>query len=128
MSKASNQVVDTPTGYYDCPEHGEFPVVFISTTDATWAQPCPACGLMSEWAARAPASKFKYTWNDNANEMRRDPYTQAKYQAKHAYHEQKDLGQEAPKPTEDGIQAGAKRMKTPPLHPYGIPRGYKIVG
>ena len=43
--------------------------------------------------------------------MRRDPYTQAKYQAQHMQDEQRDMGNlDVPKITEEGLQVAAARI------------------
>jgi hypothetical protein len=71
---------------------------------------------------RAPASKFARTWNDQANEAQRTPYTQAKAQSWNSYHEQKDMGVRLDKPTEESIQVAAaaidhgERNPKPPAH------------
>lgn len=55
------------------------------------------------------------TWNEQANEQQRDPYTQAKAQAYNMYHEQRDAGIEVARPTETGIQEAAAEIA-------GVPR------
>lgn len=51
------------------------------------------------------------TWNDNANEWQRDDYTMAKAQATNSYHEQKDMGMDVPKPTENDVQTAAQSLQ-----------------
>ncbi|KKK88130.1 hypothetical protein LCGC14_2746260 [marine sediment metagenome] len=53
---------------------------------------------------------IKKTWNEQANETRRDPYTQAKTAFENAYHDAKDDGLNPVKPTEEKIQAAAKKI------------------
>lgn len=52
----------------------------------------------------------KRQWEAEANDQRRDPYTQAKAQMDHSYNEQKDMGADVAKPTEESIQAAAKEI------------------
>ena len=108
---------DPPLGHYKCLEHGEFVVEFVSTEAATWEQPCPVCGVVSGWSSQAPAAKFNYTWNEQANEARRTPYTQAKAQSWNNYNEQRDVGVRLEKPTEAGIQVAAKALDHSERHP-----------
>jgi hypothetical protein len=55
-------------------------------------------------------AKFSRTWNEQANEYQRDPYTQAKAQSWNMYNEQRDAGIRLDKPTEETIQVGAKAI------------------
>ena len=60
---------------------------------------------------RAPAVvNIKHTWNERANELQRDPYTQAKSQLENVYNENRDQGLDTPKPTEESIQVAAKEI------------------
>jgi len=96
-----------PTQEFDCSSHGAFDIHLTFAEDVPKTHPCPECGEDGRHVLRAPAAKFKYTWNDQANEARRTSYSQAKAQLGNAYHEQKDMGQHLAKPTEEGIQAAA---------------------
>lgn len=79
--------------------------------------PCITCKEEGRHVLRAPACKFNYTWNDQANEARRNPYTQAKTQSWNMYHEQRDMGVRVGKPTEAGIQVAAAAIDQGERHP-----------
>ena len=51
------------------------------------------------------------TWNDNANEWQRNDYTMAKAQTMNSYNENKDMGVDVPKPTENDIQTAAQSLQ-----------------
>lgn len=96
-----------PTQVYRCKDDGEFDIVLTFKDDVASVLPCPDCGMSSPHILQPPGIRIMYTWNDQANASRRDPYTQAKAQLENTYHEQKDMGQEHAEPTEEGIQAAA---------------------
>ena len=79
-----------PNQEYHCKHHGPFDIHLTFAEDVPKTSPCPSCGVGSRHVLRAPAAQFEYTWNDQANEARRDPYTQAKTQAWNCYNEQRD--------------------------------------
>lgn len=111
-----------PTQEYHCDNHGPFDIRMSFAEDVPKTSPCPACGLSGRHVLRAPAAKFEYTWNDQANEARRTPYAQAKAQSWNNYNEQRDMGVRLEKPTEAGIQVAAaaidhsERNPKPPAH------------
>ena len=100
-----------PLQVYRCEAHGEFDILLSFRDDVPQTAHCLTCGAPSLHIIKPPAGiKVVRGWNEQANEMQRDPYTQAKYQATHMYHEQKDLGVRVDKPTEAGIQAAAAEI------------------
>ena len=107
-----------PTQVFSCPQHGEFDVFIPFSQDVPREADCPVvkhgrnCCEISRHVLKAPSGIIiRNTWNDNANEMRRDPYTQAKYQAQHMQDEQRDMGNlDVPKITEEGLQVAAARI------------------
>lgn len=107
-----------PLQVFSCPRHGEFDVLLHFSQDVPQEANCPVvkhgrnCCEISRHVLKAPAGIIiKNTWNDNANEMRRDPYTQARYQAQHMRDEQRDMGNlDVPKITEEGLQVVAARI------------------
>lgn len=108
-----------PTQEYRCDEHGGFDIITSFADPVARSVNCPECGASSAHVLRAPAGiVIKNTWNDDANEMRRDPYTQARYQAEHSNAEARELGIVPPKITEESLQLGAATIdaenKAPP--------------
>ena len=100
-----------PTQVYRCPEHGEFDIPLSFKDDIPHSWHCPCCGESSPHIIKPPAGiKVVRTWNEQANDQQRDPYTQARAQAYNMYHEQKDAGVEVAKPTEEGIQVAAAKI------------------
>src|SRR3990167_10701745 len=100
-----------PLQVYRCDLHGEFDIHLSFRDDVPQTAHCLTCGAPSLHIIKPPAGiKVVRGWNEQANEMQRDPYTQAMYQAKHTYHEQKDMGVRVDKPTEAGIQAAAAEI------------------
>ena len=107
-----------PTQVYSCPQHGEFDVFLHFSQGVPQEADCPVvkhgrtCCEISKHVLKAPAGIIiRNTWNDNANEMRRNPYVQAKYQAQHMQDEQRDQGNlDVPKITEEGLQVVAARI------------------
>ena len=100
-----------PKQEYHCRAHGPFDIILSFKDDVPMYVPCPesGCGWASRHVLRPPAGiKFMRTWNEQANEAQRDPYTQAKTQAWNCYNEQREQGVIMDKPTEEGIQVGAK--------------------
>ncbi len=97
-----------PKQEYHCRQHGPFDIILTFHDDVPASAPCPECGSEGRHVLRAPAAHFARTWNEQANEARRDPYTQAKTQAWNCYNEQRDQGVRMDEPTEAGIQVGAK--------------------
>ena len=101
-----------PTQVYSCPKHGEVDYYFSWEDEVTETIPCSECSIDSIHILKAPAGiKIEYTWNDRANDIRRDPYTQAKAQAESVYNEQKDQGNHPVKTTEEGLQVAAKQIE-----------------
>lgn len=99
-----------PTQVYACASDGEFDVHLSFKDDVPHTQACPACGKDSEHVLSVPLVKIEYTWNDKANDYQRNYYTMAKAQLNNTYHEQKEMGVELPKPTEQSIQRAAKSL------------------
>jgi len=106
-----------PTQEYNCDKDGPFDIHLTFAEDVPKTSLCPACGSSGRHVLRAPAAKFEYTWNDQANEARRTPYTQAKAQSWNNYNEQRDVGVRLEKPTEAGIQVAAKALDYSERHP-----------
>ena len=99
-----------PTQEYHCNSDGPFDVHLTFAEDVPRCKDCPTCGLDSRHVLRPPAVKFARTWNEQANESQRDPYTQAKAQSWNMYNEQRDRGVKLDKPTEAGIQVAAAAL------------------
>lgn len=99
-----------PTQEYNCPNDGAFDIHMSFAEDVPRCKDCPTCGLDSRHVLRAPEAKFARTWNEQANEARRNPYTQATAQSWNSYHEQRNLGVQLDKPTEAGIQVAAAAL------------------
>ena len=107
-----------PTQVYSCPRHKEFDVSVPFSEDVPQTAECPmkeksgrVCCEISKHILKTPAGvKFKRTWNEQANEARRDPYTQAKTAFENSYNEAKDDGMNPVKPTEKQLQAAAKKI------------------
>jgi len=100
-----------PIQEYNCIKDGVFEIYQTFQEVVLPDLSCPTCGDKSlRVIQRLAGVKLKGTWNDNANEMQRDPYTQAKYQSENMYNEQKDMGLEVQKPTEQSIQIAARTI------------------
>ena len=100
-----------PTQEYHCKADGSFDVRLTFAEDVPVELSCPDCGALSQHVLRPPAGiKVVRTWNEQANEQQRDPYTMAKAQATNMYHEQKDMGIRVEQPTEAGLQAAAAEI------------------
>ena len=106
-----------PTQEYNCDRDGAFDIHLTFAEDVENSLACPTCGGESIHVLRAPAAKFARTWNEQANEAQRDPYTQAKAQSFNMYNEQRDMGVRLEKPTEAGIQVAAKALDYSERHP-----------
>jgi hypothetical protein len=107
-----------PTQEYLCDSDGPFHVCLKWEEDVLSEMPCPECGASSRHVLCPPAGvKFSRTWNEQANEWQRDPYTQAKAQAWNVYNEQRDAGIRLDKPTEEGYQRGAAAIDHESRHP-----------
>ena len=107
-----------PIQIYLCTRHGEFEVSVPFSQDVPQEADCPtkdngrACCGISRHVLKAPAGiTIKRTWNEKANEYRRNPRTQAEAQLDNSYHEQKDMGKEVRKPTEKDIQKATKKIE-----------------
>ena len=101
----------SPVQVFRCPLHGEFDVHLTFRDDIPRTRPCPDCGKEGSHILKPPAGiKVVRTWNEQANEQQRDPYTQATAQAYNMYNEQRDAGVEVAKPTEKGIQLAAAQI------------------
>ena len=106
-----------PTQEYHCDKDGPFDIRMSFAEDVPMTYPCLECGAEGRHVLRAPAVKFEYTWNDQANEARRTPYTQAKAQSWNTYNEQRDMGVRMGKPTEESIQVAAAALDHSEKHP-----------
>ena len=79
-------------------------------------RPCQTCGRTSRICITTPSRHdIKHTWNDKANEYRRDPYTQAKAQLENFHKgELEHLDRDCDRPenpvTEEAIQIGAREI------------------
>lgn len=96
-----------PIQVYSCLKDGEQDI-FMRTFEVPPRIDCPTCGQKIKHIISAPAIvDIRRDWNENANEYRRDPYTQAKAQIRNKQRE--DLERDIPiqKISEEGIQAGA---------------------
>lgn len=114
-----------PTQVYSCPEHGEYDIAlsFKDEIPAFWRCPVDVeadgvggvfCDERSPHILKPPAGiKVVRTWNEQANEWQRDPYTQAKAQATNMYNEQRDAGIDIPMPTERDYQIAASQIAKP---------------
>ncbi len=107
-----------PIQIYLCTRHGEFEVSVPFSEDVPQEVDCPtkdndrACCGISRHVLKAPAGiTIKRTWNEKANEYRRNPRTQAEAQLDNSYHEQKDMGKDVAKPTEKDIQKATKKIE-----------------
>ena len=123
-----------PTQVFNCPKHGEFDINIPFSLDVPQTYPCPnswcgdksccdPCERPSLHVIKPPAgiivvggtgagrgngaARAQLSWDTKANEMQHDPYTQAKVQSEHVYHEQKDMGRYPEKVTEAQVQATA---------------------
>ena len=101
-----------------CKEHGVFCIrVSRPKEEIPETTTCPQCNEKCSRREDKPilgapnlGSVYR-SWDENANEMRRDPMTQAKYQAQHMRDEQRDMGNlDVPKITEEGLQVVAARI------------------
>ena len=101
-----------PTQVYECPKHGELDYYFSWEDEVTETLPCSECSVDSVHILKAPSggAHFSRTWNEKANDYRRDPYTQAKAQINQVYNEQRDQGKRPSKITEEGIQVAAREI------------------
>jgi hypothetical protein len=101
-----------PTQEYHCNADGPFDIHLSFADDVPTASPCPECGGSSRHVLRAPAggAHFSRTWNEQANEYQRDPYTQAKAQSWNNYNEKRDMGIRLDKPNEKGLQIASKAI------------------
>ncbi len=106
-----------PTQEYHCDKDGAFDIHLTFAEDVPATYPCLECGEEGRHVLRAPASKFARTWNEQANDARRTPYTQAKAQSWNMYHEQRDMGVRLDKPTEETIQTAAAALDHSERHP-----------
>ena len=96
-----------PIQVYDCNIDGEQDI-FMRTFEVPTEVDCPTCGQEIKHIISAAAIvDIKRDWNENANEYRRDPYTQAKAQLKNKQREDAERGIRIEKVSEEGLQAGA---------------------
>ncbi len=104
-----------PIYVHDCPEHGP-QEVFTRIFDVLQERPCPRCGKPSAICVTAPSRhNIERTWNDKANDYRRDPYTQAKAQLENMHRESlehvgRDCDREPSPVKEEAIQIGAREI------------------
>jgi len=103
-----------PIYVYECPEHQRFDV-FTRFFEVLKTRLCK-CGRASKICVTAPSKhNIEYTWNDKANEYRRDPYTQAKAQLTNLHrgeleHLERDCDRPESPVTEEAIQIGAREI------------------
>ncbi len=121
-----------PIYVYECPEHGTFEIFTRIIGEVPKTAICEAvtdfdhgcdCGRPAKLAVTAPSRhNIEQTWNDKANEYRRDPYTQAKAQLTNFHrgeleHIERDCDRPENPVTEEAIQIGAgeidKQNKNP---------------
>lgn len=111
-----------PTQVFACLLHGEFDVRLSFADDVPSVAPCPTCGECGQHVLKPPiivggtsgvAARGGSAWNERANELRCDPYTQAKAQLESVYNRKRDLGQHPGPITERAIQAAAQQIVTP---------------
>ncbi len=111
-----------PIYVYDCENDGPQDV-FSRTFDILPERPCPKCGKGAKMAVTAPARHdIERTWNDKANEYRRDPYTQSKAQLTNLRREtvertERDCDRPTSPITEEAIQVGAKAIAAEKANP-----------
>ena len=104
-----------PIYVYECPEHGRQDV-FTRTFDILKVRPCQTCGKASRICVTAPSRHdIERTWNDKANEYRRNPYVQAKAQLTNMHresleHVERDCDREPDPVKEEAIQIGAREI------------------
>ena len=104
-----------PIQVYECDSDGEFDVKLSFDDEIAQTKKCPICANLSKHIISPVGSvKIQRGWNEKANEYQRDPYTQAKAQAWNSYNESTERGHEAVKPTEKGIQIGAREIAKNP--------------
>ena len=114
-----------------CPNDGVFDKLFSFTDDMPDSLPCPQCTTKAHrilsligaayiqgggtGAGRGnKSSRKQLAWDNKANELQHDPYTQAKAQLTNVYNASRDLGQECPKPTEESVQVAAAQIAKQP--------------
>ncbi len=104
-----------PIYVYECPEHGRQDV-FTRSFTILRERPCEKCGKASKICVTAPSRhNIERTWNDKANEYRRDPYTQSKAQLSNLYrgdleHVERDCDRMENPVNEEAIQIGAREI------------------
>lgn len=104
-----------PIYVYECPDHGRQDV-FARSFSILKTRPCQTCGKASKICVTAPSRhNIERTWNDKANEYRRDPYTQAKAQLTNMHresleHVERDCDRESDPVQEEAIQIGAREI------------------
>lgn len=112
-----------PIYVYECPEHGRQDVFTRKFGDILKERPCPKCGRRSRICVTAPSRhNIERTWNDKANEYRRDPYTQAKAQLTNMHresleHVERDCDREPDPVKEEAIQIGAREIEKQRTNP-----------
>lgn len=105
-----------PIQVYECPKDGEFEIQQSILEDVLKKRPCPVClGDSPHVLKPCGGIRIMRGWNEQANDYQRNPYTMAKAQAEHAYHELKDSGVEVSQPTESDIHKAAVGL-APSLH------------
>ena len=101
-----------PIYEFACPIHGLFDV-FTRMGGTPDEATCmhEDCSERGERIFSAPARvNVRRTWNDKANDYRRDPYTQAKAQLTNMDREEQERGAKPMKITEEAIQVGARAI------------------
>lgn len=95
---------------YRCKKDGEFEHKQGFNTPVAQSLTCPKCGEDSEHIFYPPSIRVKRTWNDGANEIRRDPYTQAKSQINNTINDFRDQGLSLPKANDEMYTEAAKQI------------------
>ena len=115
-----------PIQVYDCEDCGCQDVFFkVLGVHSEW--PCPKCGRPARHRISAPAIiDIRRDWNDNASDMQRDPYTQAKAQLTNINRTAAGRGEPLVKITEGAIQAGARAIHEQKVNPKPDPEDRQI--
>ena len=101
---------------YECRDHGRTEV-FLRGLDVPPMHSCPGCGKPIPHVISAPALvDVQRDWNDEASDMQRNPYTQAKAQLNNMANESRDRaelhGTPPTRVTEANVQEAAKQIDT----------------
>lgn len=99
---------------YECRDDGQQDV-FLRSLDVPPERPCPLCGQPAVHVISAPALvDVKRDWNDQASDMQRNPYEQAKAQLNNMANESREQQERQDVPptriTEEAVQTAAKQI------------------